>query len=105
FRKTDMRAGLASIVVRVDKVDAETFQALQGFARALVGRRPGAKLGIIQRHGGEVDACAVQVEVFAVDPEFAKAETHGVVDIPDVAARSLEGNVGSPHVRGRVDVP
>jgi hypothetical protein len=41
FRETDMRAGLAAIVVGVDEVDAEALEALQGFPSALVGRGPG----------------------------------------------------------------
>ena len=81
FREADMGSWLAAIVVRVHKIDAETLQALQGFARALVGCRPGAELGIIQRHGRKVDARAVQVEILAVDPKLAKAETHGMANI------------------------
>ena len=44
-------------------------------AGAVVGGQLGADCGVVERHGGEEDAGAVQVEVAAVDPELAEPES------------------------------
>ena len=77
LRETQVRARFAPVVVRVDEVDPEGHQAQHALFRAVVAgpRRP--DLGIVNGDGGEEDACPVQVEVPAVNPELPEPEPDG----------------------------
>ena len=53
LRKTQVRARLTAIVVSVDAVDADAFEAQQALLRRRVSRRRGPDLGIVKRDAGE----------------------------------------------------
>src|SRR5262245_54667482 len=84
LRETDVRAGLAAVIMGVDEVNAETLEPPQRLPRSVIGRGPGAELGAVQRDGGEVDAGAVQVEVPAVDPKLPKPKQDGIRGVQEI---------------------
>src|SRR5262249_1696288 len=104
-RKADVRARLATVVMGVDEVDTEALQAFHGFARALVRRRAGADLGVVQRDGREVDARAIEEEIPAIDPELAEPEAHGIASIHHISVHLDKRDLCGQHVLWRVDVP
>ena len=69
-----MRARLASVVVRVNIIDPETLEAFEALAGGGVGGQRGADLRIVERDRRKKNARAVEVEVPAIDPEFAVTE-------------------------------
>ena len=74
LRETQMRAGLATVVVGVNVVDPKTLEAFEALADTLVGRQCGADLRIVERNGRKENACAVEVKITPLDPELAKAK-------------------------------
>ena len=106
LREAEVRPGLAAVVVRVDEVDAEAAHPLHRLAGRLVRRRPRPDLAVVDRHGGEIEPGAVQVEVLTVDPEFAEAEPGRVGDVRRPSPTSGQGHVSSDSlILRRVDVP
>ena len=105
LREAQVRARLAAVVVRVDEVDAEALEPQQALPRRLVVRQRGPDLGIVQRHGGEEDAGAVEVEVPAVDPELAEAEAHGMAGVQHLAPGVQQRELQVVHVLRRMEVP
>ena len=77
FGETQMRAWFATVIVRIDKVDAEALEAQQALLRRRVGRRRGPDLRVVEGHQGQVKPRAVEVEVAALNPEFAETERCG----------------------------
>src|SRR5439155_9463403 len=98
-------ARLAVVIVRVNEVDPEGLQALQGLPGACVIRQPGPDLGIVQGDRGQEDATAVQEEVPAVDPELAKAEAHGEGGIQQLAPSFQQGKAQEARIFWRMEVP
>src|SRR2546421_9367165 len=52
FSEAQMCSRFATVVMGINKVDAESFETLKAFARRLVSCQRGANLRIVQRHGG-----------------------------------------------------
>src|SRR5947209_18460267 len=77
LREADVGSRFAAVVVRVDEVDTEALEPLEALAGGFVRGPCRADLCVVERHEGEEYACAVQVEIAAVDPEFSEAEANG----------------------------
>ena len=61
-------------------------------SRGLVAGHEGTALRVVDGDGGEKDAGAVEIEVAAVDPEFAESEADGQGGVEElgVLARARE---------------
>ncbi len=105
LREAQVRAGLAIVVVRINEVDPDALEALQTFPRTVVARERGAHLRVVQRHGAQENATAVQIEVAAIDPEFAKAESDAEGRVQDAACFLGERNGNFVQVLRRVNIP
>ena len=103
--EADMRARFAAVVVRVDEVDPEALEALQGRPGAVVTGRGGAELAVVERDGRQVQTRAVQVEIPPVDPELAEPEADGQGRIQDRPAGVEQREAEVVLVLGRVSVP
>src|SRR5207247_5939801 len=75
------------------------------FPRTLVASRPGSELGVVQRHGREVDARAVQEEISAVDPELTESEAQRVVGIQYFVFPVHERDLDVEQVLRRMQIP
>src|SRR5262249_50325547 len=95
----------ATVVMGVDEIDPEALQTFHGFARALVGRRAGSDLGVVQRNSRKVDARAIEEEISSLDPELAEPEAHGITDIQHLSLPLDKRDLRRQHVLRRVDVP
>jgi hypothetical protein len=105
FGEAQVRAGLAAVVVRVDEIDPEALEPLQALAGPRVCRPRGTDLGVVQRHGRQEDAAAVQEEVPPVDPELAEAEARRQGDVQDLSSGLLQRQAQLIRVGGSVQVP
>ncbi len=86
FRKTQVGARLATVVVRVNVVDAETLEPFQALAGGGVGGQGRAHLRIVQRNGRKKNSRAVEVEIAAINPEFAESEPLRPIGVQHLAA-------------------
>ena len=90
FLKSQVRARLATVVVRVHKVDAKALQAFQALSGSVVRGQGGPDLRVVQRHRTQEDAAPIQVEIPALDPEFAKPKRHRMGGIQDLASAAQQ---------------
>src|SRR5262245_36075094 len=100
-----MRAGIAIIVVRVNEIDADALEALQTFARGVVGCERRANLRIVDRDGAQKDAAAVQIKIAAINPEFPKAKAGLKITVEHSATPVAERNGNVIQVLNRMQIP
>ncbi len=89
----------------VHEIDAEALQPFQALPSALVTGQGGADLGVVQRHGAQENAGAVQVEVTAADPELAESEALRQAGVEEPAVLVKQRNGRLVNVLRRVQVP
>src|ERR1051326_4578697 len=58
--ETQMRAGFAAVVVRVNVIDPKTFEALEGLASGVVSGERRANLRVVERHRRKKNARPVE---------------------------------------------
>ena len=102
--EAQVRARLAAVVVRVNEVDAELLHPQHRLLRTLVRRGGGAHLCIVEGNRREIDPASIEIEIAAVDPEFAEAEPLGIRCVDDPVARH-QGQAEPVLVLGSDDVP
>src|SRR5579862_8271236 len=62
FLEGKVRPRIAVVVVRINKIDAETLQAAEGLLRGVIRRACDAKRGVGDRHRGKMDAGPVEIK-------------------------------------------
>src|ERR1041385_6166286 len=69
FLEAEMRAGFASVVVRVNEIDANALEPLESFARTVVGREGRADLCVVEWNATQENSGTVQIKVAARSEE------------------------------------
>src|SRR6185437_12874353 len=85
--------------------DADALKPFERFMDGLVIGRGPADLRVVDGNGREIDPAAVQIKIFAVDPEFAKAELCWPTDVENTRVCIGQRNLRRVLILRRINIP